>query len=121
MTLEHLLDELARVAARVGLEVRLEAFEAGLREARVPRGGLCTVRGRRVVLVDSAAPLPDQVAMLATALAEVETEQVFMPPIARATIQLYRRQSREATPPVRAPQPLARARGQERGARERRR
>jgi hypothetical protein len=107
MDLAQLYDELAHAAAKVGVEVREELFEAGLREARVPRGGLCTVHGRRVILVDSGEPLPDRIAMLAAALAEVDLDAVYVAPAVRATIALYRRGPKDsAAEPV--AQPLAR-------------
>lgn len=106
MDLARLYDELAQAAAKVGVEVREELFEPGLRDARVPRGGLCTLHGRRVILIDSGEPLADRVAMLAAALAEVDLEAVFVAPAVRATIALYRRGPRESADPV--AQPLAR-------------
>lgn len=109
MELPRLFDELVRAAEKVGVEVRVEAFEQGLREAKVPRGGLCTVRGRRVVLVDDASPLPDRIAMVASALAELDLERVYLPPIVRATIGVHQRQ-RIVPPRDREPLPLARAR-----------
>jgi hypothetical protein len=106
MDLWRLLDELALAARRLGVEVRFDAFDQGLREARVPRGSLCTVRGRRVVLIDVEAPVPDRIALLAAALAELDVDAIYLTPVARATIQLYQRSPTRASGLV--PQPLAR-------------
>jgi hypothetical protein len=84
--LSRLLDELTRAAAKVGIDVRMESFDPNLSDARRPRGGLCVVRGRRLILVDANAALPDRIATIAAALAQVDLDAVYMPPIVRATI-----------------------------------
>jgi hypothetical protein len=106
MELGRLYAELVQAAGKIGLELREEPFETGLSEARVPRGGLCTVRGARVILVDTNAALPDRVAMLAVALSEVDLDAVYLPPIVRATVALHRRQAASLTEP--SARPLAR-------------
>ncbi|WP_437476863.1 hypothetical protein WME75_27160 [Sorangium sp. So ce1014] len=107
MELSRLLDELTLAANRVGIAVRMEAFDPHLSDARNPRGGLCTVLGRRLILVDANASLPDRIATLATALARVDLESIFLPPIVRATIGAHARGARPRAPapgePVRLP------------------
>ncbi|AGP38530.1 hypothetical protein [Sorangium cellulosum] len=107
MELSRLLDELTLAANRVGIAVRMEAFDPHLSDARNPRGGLCTVLGRRVILVDANASLPDRIATVAAALARVDLESVFLPPIVRATIGAHARGARPPAPtpgePVRLP------------------
>jgi hypothetical protein len=95
----RLLDELTRAAAKVGVAVRTEPFDPHLSDARRPRGGLCTVLGRRIILVDAAASLPDQIATVAGALAQVDLEAVYLPPIVRATIGAYSRAGSDGTSP----------------------
>lgn len=106
MELGRLYAELVQAAGKIGLELREEPFETGLSEARVPRGGLCMVRGARVILVDTNAALPDRVAMLAVALSEVDLDAVYLPPIVRATVALHRRQAASFKEP--SARPLAR-------------
>lgn len=105
--LSRLLDELTLAANRVGIAVRMEAFDPHLSDARNPRGGLCTVLGRRLILVDANASLPDRIATIAGALARVDLESVFLPPIVRATIGAHARGARPPAPapgePVRLP------------------
>ncbi|WP_437774728.1 hypothetical protein [Sorangium sp. So ce1097] len=109
MELSRLLDELTQAASRVGIAVRMEAFDPHLSDARNPRGGLCTVLGKRLILVDANASLPDRIATVAGALARVDMESVFLPPIVRATIGAHapgaRPRPRPAAPgePVRLP------------------
>jgi hypothetical protein len=87
MQLATLLTELSRVAERLELEVRSEPLEPKLEGRDYGRGGLCIVRGRRVILIDSRAPLPDRVAVLAAALGAFDVDALHMPPLVRATIE----------------------------------
>lgn len=89
MELPRLFDELTRVAERAGIQVRSEVFDPNLSDVKRPRGGLCTLRGARLILVDAKLPLPERIATIAEALAAVDLEDVFMPPIVRATIGAY--------------------------------
>jgi hypothetical protein len=114
--LSRLLEELTRAATRVGIAVRSEAFDPSLSDARRPRGGLCKVQGRRIILVDANAALPDRIATVAAALAQVDLEEIFLPPIVRATIGAYAAGAGPPATPTGA-QPLARARWRERGKR----
>src|SRR5262249_47690124 len=105
MELSRLLEELTLAARKVGITVRSEPFDSSLSDSKRWRGGLCLVRGQPVILIDSKAPLADRIAMLAAALATVELDHVFLPPIVRATIGAY---GREATGPkvTATPDPL---------------
>jgi hypothetical protein len=90
MELWRLFDDLVRAAERLAVPVRAEPFDPGLAEGRRPRSGLCTVRGQRIILVDARAPLPDRVAIVASALASLDHEALYLAPIVRATIAAYR-------------------------------
>ena len=110
MELPRLLDELTWAAARVGIDVRMERFDPNLSDARRPRGGLCVLRGRRVILVDAAAPLPDRIATVASALSQVDLDAIYLPPVVRATVGAYARQGpappERPSAPARAGHPL---------------
>ena len=95
MQLGRLLDELIRAAERAGIQVRAEVFDPNLSDIRRPRGGLCTLRGARLILVDAKLPLPERIATIAAALAEVDLDHLFLPPIVRATIGAYAQTSSE--------------------------
>jgi hypothetical protein len=89
MELARLLDELTRAAERAGIRVRIEPFDPNLSDVKRPRGGLCTLRGERILLVDAKLPLPEKIATVAEALAGVDLEHLFLPPVVRATIGAY--------------------------------
>ena len=77
MDLGRLFDELVRAANKADITVRSESFDPNLSDARKWRGGLCVVRGKRVILVDQRAPLVDRIATIAASLASVDLEQHF--------------------------------------------
>lgn len=99
-------DELTRVARRLRVDVREERLEPVLDGREHGRGGLCILRGRRVVLIDERAPLRDRVATLATALAGFDLEGIHLAPFVRDTIE---RRGRIAPPHPPSPnEPTAR-------------
>ncbi len=75
----RLFDELVGVARKLGAEVRLEPFSI----AATTDGGLCTLGGRVLILIDEHAPLSTRIEVLARALARLEVEAVYMTPEAR--------------------------------------
>jgi len=79
---EQMLRELERLARRMGLEVRFEAFDA--RASR--RGGLCRLRGAPLVLIDAHATTIDKVGVLCEAIARFDVEVLYIPPLLRARI-----------------------------------
>lgn len=91
MELARLFDELKSAAERAGLKVRVEPFDPTLSDVRMPRGGLCTLHGERVILVDENLPFPERIATMANALARVDLEHLYLPPIVRKIIEGYAR------------------------------
>ena len=89
MDLGQLYQELLSAARKMGVEVRAEAFDPGLSDAARPRGGLCAIRGKPLILVDARGSLPARIATVAGALSQMDLESVFLPPIVRATIGAY--------------------------------
>jgi hypothetical protein len=77
------MDELLRVAHKLGLRVRVEPFET----AAVLAGGLCWVRGRQLILLDENASMVDRVAAMAEALANFDLETVYLAPEARQLVE----------------------------------
>lgn len=72
----ELFRSLLGLAEILGVQVRLEPL--GRRALR--DGGLCSVRGRRVILLDASAPPVDRVAALADALSRLDLSTITLDP-----------------------------------------
>jgi hypothetical protein len=78
-----LFDELLGIAARTGLEVRTRAFR-GKVSGKVPfAGGLCTVVGKRLVLLNANATAVERSVALADALTSLTLTELTMSTDAR--------------------------------------
>ena len=86
---KSVLNGLLDLAERLGVEVRHE-FLGG------EGGGMCQLRGKNVLFVDLAAPLTEQIAQSAAALAGLENlEEQYMIPKVRQMLEKYRGQDLE--------------------------
>jgi UDP-N-acetylmuramate dehydrogenase len=83
---QGLLDELVRVATRLGVEVRIEPFET----PAAGGGGRCVVKGRDLILLDARAPLAGRVDALASSLASLDLDDVYVTPEARDRVEKAR-------------------------------
>jgi UDP-N-acetylmuramate dehydrogenase len=81
-----LFDELLRVATRLGVQVRVEPFETPPARG----GGRCLVAGRDLILLDARAPLPERVAAIASALADLNLDDIYVTPEARDRVEAER-------------------------------
>lgn len=72
MTPDEAIRALSDLAARAGVEVRIERFEHPL----AGKGGLCRIEGVQVVLVDAKLGTLEQVGVIGEALAELDLEGV---------------------------------------------
>jgi UDP-N-acetylmuramate dehydrogenase len=82
----ELFEELTRVAARLGVQVRIEPFET----PPVRGGGRCVVDGRELVLIDARAPLGERLGVLAAALSDLDLEDIYVTPEARDRVERER-------------------------------
>jgi UDP-N-acetylmuramate dehydrogenase len=94
-----LLDELVRVATRLGVDVRTEPFET----PPAGGGGRCVLAGKDLILLDARASLRERVAALASALANLNLDDVYVTPEARDRVEA----ERDARITPRADVPLA--------------
>ena len=79
----RLFDELLGIAARTGLEVRTRSFR-GKVQGKVPfAGGLCTVRGKQLVLLNLQATAVERSVALADALVGLAQSELTMSTDAR--------------------------------------
>ena len=82
-----LFDDLLRAAKRLGVAIRVEPFET----PSAAGGGSCVMRGESLILIDAQAPLSRRIGVLVRALAEFDSEAVFMTPAAREVVEEFRR------------------------------
>jgi len=83
--LSRLVEELADVAKRLGLEVRREKIlrEVGYRA----RGGACRLRQKDLIIIDREMPPAEQLELLADALRSRDLEELYLSPAARRLLQ----------------------------------
>lgn len=80
MTFDRQFSEILLVCQRMDIEVQLAPFGGD-------GGGLCEVRGRRILIVDAESDVATRVDRCLRVLAECpDVDQVFMPPTLRQKI-----------------------------------
>ena len=110
MELSRLLESLVEAARAVGVEVKSGPYRGAFPDGRAARGGMCVLRGRRVIVIDADTPLPDRIAVVAAALATLDLDAVELAPVVRATIGAHRARPLTVGRSAAAQRPLARAR-----------
>jgi hypothetical protein len=82
--LRTLLEELA---LRLDIDVRYESMGPQWASA----GGLCRLKSRRIILIDSRSPLAEQVGVLLDVLEQMDLEAIYVPPAVRRELECRRR------------------------------
>lgn len=77
MDAKTILGHLEAVAEQLGVEIRYEPMED---ETALSPGGLCRIRDKQVIIVNSRAPARDQVGTLVKALRRLELNQIYLRP-----------------------------------------
>ncbi len=77
-----LLQMLLDLARRLGFEIRTAPLTPRDQELTV-RSGACVLRGRRLILLDRAAPAGEKCAALLEALRCEDLGGIFVPPVVR--------------------------------------
>jgi len=72
-----ILGHLEAVADQLGVEIRYEPMEG---ETALSPGGLCRIRGKQVIIVNSKAPPGDQVGTFVKALRRLDLGQIYLKP-----------------------------------------
>jgi hypothetical protein len=83
---EQITETLEQAAAQLGIQVRYEAMTGDAAGG----GGLCKLKGIWCVIIDRKTPPADRAAMLIDALAEFDTDGVFLPPKIREAVAAKR-------------------------------
>jgi hypothetical protein len=103
VTPAEILSELEKLALRLGVHVRFEAFDA----RSAAKGGLCRLRGEPLIVLDVGLPVLDKIGILSDALARFDLEAIYLPPVLRSRFERRRRSTRGPVlaplrPPVKA-------------------
>jgi hypothetical protein len=99
---DEVVEALSAVAARAGVEVRIEPFELAI----VGKGGLCRIEGQLVILVDAKLGSLERAGVIGEALAEVDLEGIDVP----AEVAAYLGTGHGQVKPLVRPRPLRRGR-----------
>jgi hypothetical protein len=86
---EQITEALEQAAAHLGVRVRYETMTG----ETAGSGGLCKLKGQWCVIVDRKTPPADRAALLIDALAQFDTESVFLPPEVRDALAAKRAQA----------------------------
>ncbi len=97
-----ILTGLRELAHQLGIEVRIEPFELKM----AGKGGLCRLRGRRIILVDEKLGVVEQVGVVGEALGRVVPRDAAVP----LALLPYLRTGHRKVLPLLRPRPLARGR-----------
>ena len=80
------LDHLETLAYRLGIQVRYEHLEG---ETGFPAGGLCRVRDRQFIIVNSRAPTAEKIQTLTRALRRFDLSGIYLKPALRDLLERY--------------------------------
>jgi hypothetical protein len=89
---EQITEALEQAAAHLGVRVRYETMTG----ETAGGGGLCKLKGQWCVIVDRKTPPAERAALLIEALAQFDTESVFLPPEVRDALAAKRTQAQLA-------------------------
>src|SRR5215831_14406467 len=91
---EQITETLEQAAAHLGIRVRYETMTGDTAGG----GGLCKVKGQWCVIIDRKTPAAERAALLVDALAEFDTETIYLPPEVRDALAVRRARAGAARP-----------------------
>jgi hypothetical protein len=83
---EQLTEALEQAANQLGIQVRYDTMTGDVAGG----GGLCKLKGQWCVIIDRKTPSSDRAATLTDALAQFDTDAVFLPPKVREALTARR-------------------------------
>ena len=86
-----LVDLLEELAEGFGVKIRHEAIKQD-EDAVYVSGGLCLLRGKYVLILDSHATVRNRISMLATALKHFNLDKVYIRPVVRELLDAMPKQ-----------------------------
>lgn len=93
---EQITEALEQAAAQLGVQVRYETMTGEVSGA----GGLCKLKGQWCVIIDRKVTPAERAATLTEALAQLDTDAIFLPPEVRDALTAARPASRPSSPPA---------------------
>ncbi len=79
-----LLDQLEKLAQEFSLPLRYELIES---EETFSPGGLCRIKGKEVIIINTQATLQEKIYILARALKRFDLSQVYLKPALREFLE----------------------------------
>jgi hypothetical protein len=80
------IEELEKLAKGLGIEIRYEPIILDEETISVV-GGLCVLRGERLLIINSRAPVKDRVRAFAGALSRFDFSQTYLTPTIRTLLE----------------------------------
>jgi hypothetical protein len=79
---DTIIDYLEELAERFGIEIRYEVIKQD-EDSSFVTGGLCLLKGKYVVIINSKATVKDRIKTLAMAVKHFELDQIYIRPVLR--------------------------------------
>ena len=90
---EQLAEALETAASQLGVKVRYETLAAAGPNGG---GGLCKVKGDWFIIIDKKTATSERVSILGDALATMDTEHLYLPPMVREMLAQRKAAARKA-------------------------
>jgi hypothetical protein len=97
-----ILDQLEELVERFGVQIRYEAIRQDEDSIHII-GGLCLLRGKYVLIINSKATIRDKIWTLGMALKQFDHDQIYIRPILREILEKIPEQRRLAVSGHRGP------------------
>jgi hypothetical protein len=88
-----ILDQLEELMEKFGVQIRHEAIRQDEDSVRVI-GGLCLLKGKYVLIINSKATVRDKIWTLAIALKQFDHDQIYIRPVLRELLERIPEQRR---------------------------
>jgi len=80
-----ILESLENIADKLDIEIVYENISS---DEFLSSGGICKFKGQYKIFIDPREPLKKKIAILARALSSFDTEDIYMPPFIRETLEM---------------------------------
>ncbi len=81
-----IIDHLEELAERLGIQIRYEVIKQDEDSANVV-GGLCLLKGKYVLIINSKATVKDRIKTLAMAVKHFDLDQIYIRPVLRELLE----------------------------------